>query len=131
LAIGNVLISGHAAGFEADVLELADEGLDGDSVLEGDGDQCGDGVHQSPNRRAFLGHGDEDFAGGSVLVEADGDISLVAGDVELMRDRVTGIGEAAAQGSLDDPFDDALDDAGVFGGGFEVVGRHGLQTRAA
>ena len=39
-----------------------------------------------PMVRAFLGHGDEDFAGRAVFVQADGDVALMAGDVELVRD---------------------------------------------
>ena len=64
---------------------------------------------------------DEDFAGLAVFVEADGDVALVAGDVELVRDGVAGVGQTAAQRALDDALDDFLDDVGVGGG--EVVGR--------
>ena len=38
-------------------------------------------------RRAFLGHLEEDLAGLAVRVQADGDVALVAGDVELVGDR--------------------------------------------
>ena len=41
---------------------------------------------------------DEDFAGLAVVVEADGDVAFVAGDVELVRDGVARVGEPAAQG---------------------------------
>ena len=44
-------------------------------------------VHQPADRRAFLGHGDEEFAGLPFGIEADGDVALVASDVELVRDR--------------------------------------------
>jgi hypothetical protein len=56
--------------------------------LEGDAHQRGDGVHEAADGGAFFGHGDEDFAGGAVVVEADGDVAFVAGDVELVSCRV-------------------------------------------
>ena len=46
-----------------------------------------EGVHQPADRGAFLGHGDEDLAGLAVLVQADRDVALVAGDRELVGDR--------------------------------------------
>jgi hypothetical protein len=44
--------------------------------------------------------------GDAVFVQADGEISLVAGHVELVRDRTPGVGQAPAQRPLDDALDD-------------------------
>ena len=45
-----------------------------------------EGVHQAADRGAFLGHRDEQLAGAAVGEEADGDVALVAVDVELVGD---------------------------------------------
>ena len=87
----------------------------GTPYCSADRDQRGDGVHQAADRAAFLGHGDEDFAGRAVFVEADGDVAFVAGDVELVRERVARVGQPAAQRALDDALDDLLDDPRVLG----------------
>jgi hypothetical protein len=70
-------------------------------------------VHQPADGGALLGHGDEELAGLAVLVEADGEVALVAGDVELVGEGVAGVGEAAAQGLLDDDLDGGRDGRGV------------------
>jgi hypothetical protein len=77
--------------------------------------------HQAADGGAFLGDADEDLAGLAVLVQPGGDVTLVAGDVELVRQRPAGVREPAAQGALDDPLDDLLDR--VNGGRREVVAR--------
>ena len=115
LGHGDFGIAGHAAGLEADVLELADQRFDRHAILQADRDERGDGVHQAADGAAFLGDADEDFAGLAVVVKADGDVAFVAGDVELVRHGVPGVGKAAAQRALDDPFDDLLDRVGVRG----------------
>ena len=48
---------------------------------------AGKTVHEAGDGGAFLGHGDEDFARTAVAVEADGDVALVAADVEFVGDR--------------------------------------------
>ena len=45
---------------------------------------------------AFLGHRDEQLARPAVGVQADGDVALVAGDVELVGDRLPRVGQALA-----------------------------------
>ena len=50
--------------------------------------------HEAGDRRALLGHADEDLAGRAVLVHADVDVAVVAGDLELMGQRPPLIGEA-------------------------------------
>ena len=81
-------VAGHAAGFEADVLELADERFDRHAVLQADARRA---WRWCPSGRRWcepsLAMRDEDFAGLAVFVQADGDVALVAGDVELVRDR--------------------------------------------
>ena len=64
--------------------ELADEAFEGDAVLEGDTGGGAEGVHEPADGGAFLGHGDEEFTGHVVFVEADGEVAFVAGDVELV-----------------------------------------------
>ena len=56
-------------------------------MLEGERDRSREGVHEAGDGGAFLGHADEDFAGLAVGVEADGDVALVSGEAELVRDR--------------------------------------------
>ena len=86
----NLRVAGPAGGLEADVLELVHIGLEGDAVLEGDGDGQGEAVHHAGEGRAFLGHGDENLARLPVRVEPDGDVALVAGDGELVGDGLAG-----------------------------------------
>src|SRR5208282_2883411 len=52
-------------------------------------------VHQARDGGALLGHGDEDFARGAVLVHADGDVAFVAGDIEFVGDRFALVGQLA------------------------------------
>ena len=97
--VADLLVAGPAGGLEAGVGELLGEDLEGDAVLEGEGDGGGEGVHQAGDGGAFLGHADEDFAGAAVGVEADGDVALVAGDAELVGDGGALGGEAVADGA--------------------------------
>jgi len=115
----DLLVARHAARLEADVLELAHEAVDRHAVLQAHRDERGDAVHQAADRAAFFGHGDEDFAGLAVFVQADGDVALVAADIELVREGVTRVGQAATQRALDDALDDLLNHVGV--GGDEIV----------
>ena len=55
-------------------------------------------VHQAADRAAFLGHRDEQLAGTAVVEQADGDVALVAGDAELVGDRLAAC-RAAARGA--------------------------------
>ncbi len=95
--------------FKALVGELVDEAGQRDAVLERDAGGGADAVHQSADGRAFLRHGDEELAGGAVLVQADGQIAFVTADIEAVGDAVAGIGKPTAHGAIDDPLDDALD----------------------
>ena len=94
-----MLVAGPAGGFEAGVGEFFAEDLERDAVLEGEGDGGGEGVHEAGDGGAFLGHADEDFSGGSVGVEADGDVAFVAGDGEFVGEGGALFGEAVADGA--------------------------------
>ena len=66
-----------AAGLEAGVGEFFAEQFQRHAVLQRDGDGQREAVHQAADGRAFFGHGDEDFAGLAVGIEADGDVAFV------------------------------------------------------
>lgn len=83
---GDFGVFGEAARFESRVGEFVDQEVQRDAVLEGERGHGGEAVHEAGDRAAFLGHGDEDLAGGAVLVLADGDVALVAADGELVGD---------------------------------------------
>ena len=57
------------------------------AVLERHRHRRREGVHEARNGAAFLGHLQEDLAGLAVRVQPDGDVALVAGNVELVGDR--------------------------------------------
>ena len=99
LGVADLLVAGPAGGFEAGVGELFAEELERDSVLEGEGDGGGEGIHEAGDGGAFFGHADEDFAGALVGVEADGEVALVAGDGELVGDGGALRGEAVTDGA--------------------------------
>ena len=79
LGVADLRIAGPAGGLEAGVGEFLAEHLEGNAMLQGDGDGGGEGVHQAGDGGTLLGHLDEDFAGLAGGVEADGDVALVAG----------------------------------------------------
>ena len=96
--IADVGVLGEAGRLEAHVGEFSDQGLQGHAVLQRQAGQGADAVHQPADGGAFLGHGDEQLARLVVLEQADGEVTLVARDVELVSDGGAGVGEAAAQG---------------------------------
>ena len=77
----------HPGRLEPHVAELVDEDLQRHAVLQRVRDGLRERVREAGDRRAFLRHHEEDLARRAVLVQADGDVALVAGDVELVRDR--------------------------------------------
>lgn len=123
----------EAAGLEPRVGELVHQELQGDTVLEGERGHGGEGVHQTGDGGAFLGHGDEDLAGAAVLVLADGDVALVAADAELVGDRLALVGELPSHRRRCDA---EGFQAGLVAGGGEGLGAlatvtvdgHGLQA---
>ena len=85
----DLLVAGEARRLEPDVGELVDQVAQRHAVLEGEADRGREGVHQARHGRALLGHLQEDLAGLAVGIQADGDVALVAGDVELVGDRLS------------------------------------------
>ena len=86
LGDGDLRVAGEARWLEAKVGELGHEVAERHAVLEGQADRRRQRVHEAGDRGALLGHLDEDLAGLAVRVEADRDVALVAGDLELVRD---------------------------------------------
>ncbi len=91
-----VAVLGAAHGLEAHVAEVAHQVLDRYAVLQGVGDRAAEGFGEATDGRALLGHREEDLAGRAVLVEADGDVAVVALDAELVRDGRPGVRHLAA-----------------------------------
>ncbi len=87
LGEADIRIAAPAAGLEARVRELLAEQLQRNSVLQRDRNRESEAVHQPADRRTFLGHGDEQLAGRAVRIKTDGEISFVASNIELMRNR--------------------------------------------
>lgn len=104
--------------FEPGVAELVDKDFEWNSVLQRDGDGGAEAIHQAADGATFFCHGDEDFTGSSIWVETDVDVAFVAGDTELVGDRVSCIGQSFAAWFEDDFLGDLFDDLGrssVFG----------------
>ena len=59
-------------------------------------DSRAEGVHQAADRAALLRHRDEELARTAVVVEAHGDVALVAAHVELVGHAAAGVGEPFA-----------------------------------
>lgn len=97
--LGNrdLLVAGEAAGLEAGVLEFVAQQAQRNSVLQRERDRRGEGIHETGNGGAFLGHADKEFAGYAVLIEAHGDVALMAGDGELVGERGALLRQAVAQ----------------------------------
>ena len=79
--------------------ELFAEQAQRDSVLQRDRGGQREAVHQAADGRSFFRHGDEQFAGLAVGIEADGDVALVVPDLELVRDRSALFLQAVAHGA--------------------------------
>src|SRR5579871_3443635 len=92
-------MAGIASGLEARVDELVDEGLERHAILQADRNGQREAVHEAGERRTFLGHLDEDFAGLAGFVHADGDVALVAADREFVRNGLALAGHLAAEGT--------------------------------
>ena len=83
------------------VSKLLDQTFERHAVLEGDGCKRANCVHQSADGAAFFGHGDEKLARLTVCEEADGDITFVTGDLELVSKRHAGVGHPVAHRLID------------------------------
>ena len=106
----DVGVVGHAGRLEAHVGERLDEGPQRHAVLQAVADRHGEGVHDPGQRRALLGHPDEELARPAVVVLADRDEALAVGHPELERARSAGAGQLLPHRLGHDPLDDALDD---------------------
>src|SRR5450759_5147188 len=62
LGVRNCRMAGVASGLEARVDEFIDQRLERNAVLQADRNRKREAVHESRERRAFLGHLDEDLA---------------------------------------------------------------------
>ena len=73
--------------------KLLDVHLQRNTVLEAHRHRCPKGVHQAADSASFLRHRDEQFTRSAVVVEADGDVALMATHVELVGHAAAGVGE--------------------------------------
>ena len=80
-------IAAPPAGLEARVSKLLAEKFERNPVLQRDGDRQGKAVHEPGNRGAFLGHGDEQFPRSPIRIKSDGDVTLMTGNLKLVRNR--------------------------------------------
>ncbi len=87
--------------------KLLDQTFERHTVLQGDGGKRANCVHQSADGAAFFGHGDEKLARLTVGEQADGDITFVTGDLELVSKRHAGVGHPMAHRLIDRPRNDA------------------------
>ncbi len=110
LGDANVLVGRVAHRFEPSVAELVDQDFQRHAVLQGDR-KCGaETVHDPADGRSFLGHRDEDFAGSTIGIETDAEITFVTGNGELVGHALAGIGQPFATRLVDDLLDRFGDD---------------------
>ena len=95
----NVGVLRVAPRLEAGVGELLHIHLERHAVLEAHRHRRAEGIHQPPDRAPLLRHRDEQLAGAAVVVEADGDVALMAPHIELVGDAAARVGETLAPGS--------------------------------
>lgn len=100
LGLGDFGVAGGAHGLEAHALEADDGVVDGQAVLDGEGEGAAECLAHAGHGGAFLGHFDEELAGRAVGVEADGEVALVITHAELVGDGGAGFGEDAAHGEI-------------------------------
>ena len=81
---------------ELTVLEFSGQIFHGHPVLEGKGREDSHRVHHATKCAAFLGDDEEHLTGAFIVIQANGDVSLVAADVELVGDGVSGVGQPPA-----------------------------------
>ncbi len=75
----DILVGGHPAGLEAGLTDFFTSVISGTPYCRA-WIPGADDIHQAANGAAFFGHGDKQFAGLPVFIQADGQIALVAGD---------------------------------------------------
>src|SRR5450631_581258 len=87
LGITDLLVASPARRLKACVRKLLAEHLEGNTMLQRDGDGGGKGIHQSGDGGSFLAHLDEYLAGLPVGIQADRDVAFMSGNGELVRER--------------------------------------------
>src|SRR5262249_10203774 len=81
---------------EPHVRKLVDQELQRYAILQRVRDCRRERIHQPRDGRTLLRHRDKNLAGRSVLVHADRDVTLVARDIELVRNRLALVRQLAA-----------------------------------
>ena len=84
------------AGLKSLVGKLLHQAFQGHAVLESNGSERADCVHQSADGAAFFGHGDEKLARLTIGVESNSDVAFVTGNLELVSERHAGVSHAVA-----------------------------------
>ena len=79
-------ISGPARRLKSRMGEFVAEKLQGNAVLQSNGESLGEAADEARDGRTFLRHGDENLAGLVVRIQAHRNVSLVSADTELVRD---------------------------------------------
>ena len=77
--------------------EFTDERVERHAVLPSEAGQGADAVHQTADGGTFFGHGDEQFAGLTVIEQSDCEITFMARDIEFVRDGRARIWQPTAQ----------------------------------
>ena len=99
--MANVRIFCEPARFEPLIREFFHQTLERHAVLKRNRSERADGVHQTADSAAFLRHRDEKLARLAILVQADGDIAFVSGDLELVCQRRARVRHAMAHGLIE------------------------------
>src|SRR4029077_18975057 len=86
------------AGLKARVAELRTKHLQGHTVLKGQRHGRGHAIHESRDGGTLLGHGDEDFSRHAVLIETYGQVTLLAAHREVVRKRLSLVGQPTTKG---------------------------------
>ena len=73
--------------------KLIGQHLQRNAVLKSKGNRRCQGIHDAGDRRSLLRHGDKNFTRRLVFVQADRNVSLMAGNAELMCNRLPFVGE--------------------------------------
>src|ERR1044071_877364 len=97
----NIRIFCESARFEPLIREFLHQALEWHTVLKSNRCERADGVHQTADRAAFLRHCDEEFPRLTILVQTDGDVAFVSGDLELVCQRYARVRHAMAHGLIE------------------------------
>jgi len=78
--------------------ELIAQDLEGHAVLQSKRHGGGETVHKARNGRAFLRGRNEDLSDGPILVEPNGQISLIPANIKVMHNGFSLVGQAPPDG---------------------------------